>query len=108
MATEKENLGGIRINVGCTPTKTMVAEYGVHTRPSFILILSLNRERGRLERYPLGTIFEEQPSSGAYCSETKSFQSPWILPILATQHGRAFWSAVGPASLPIWPSKKTG
>ena len=69
---ERENLGGTCVNVGCTPTKTMVAsarvaylankaaEYGVHTGPvSVNLAEVIQRKRAlvdTLRDYPRGMI----------------------------------------------------
>ena len=69
---ERENLGGTCVNVGCTPTKTMVAsarvaylankaaEYGVHTGPvSVNLAEVLQRKRELVEtlrNFPRGMI----------------------------------------------------
>ena len=69
---ERENLGGTCVNVGCTPTKTMVAsarvaymankaaEYGVHTGPvSVNLAEVLQRKRelvDTLRNFPRGMI----------------------------------------------------
>ena len=76
---ERENLGGTCINVGCTPTKTMVAsarvaylankaaEYGVHTGPvSVNLAEVLQRKRDlvdTLRNFPRGMI-DMTPGTG--------------------------------------------
>jgi pyruvate/2-oxoglutarate dehydrogenase complex dihydrolipoamide dehydrogenase (E3) component len=59
---ERDNLGGVCVNVGCTPTKTMVAsarvaylarrgaEYGVHTGPISVDLQAVRkRKQGLVE-----------------------------------------------------------
>ncbi len=69
---ERENLGGTCVNVGCTPTKTMVAsarvaylankaaEYGVHTGPVSVNLAEVLRRKRELvdtlRNFPRGMI----------------------------------------------------
>ncbi len=94
---ERENLGGTCINVGCTPTKTMVAsarvaylanraaEYGVHTGPvsvNLAEVLQRKRDlvdtlrdfpRGMIDMTPgLDLVMGEARFTGAHSVEVRS------------------------------------
>ena len=94
---ERENLGGTCINVGCTPTKTMVtsarvaylankaAEYGVHTGPVSVNLAEVlqrkrdlvdtlrNFPRGMIDMTPgLDLVMGEARFTGAHSVEVRS------------------------------------